>query len=449
MININYQFSKQKINKEKAHDYLLIEIEGHKKNDKNKKRSPLNLSFVIDCSGSMGVPIKHTNQSNQLAYNPLAMINDMKNNQNSFLQKNNEIPHPKSKMQLAKEAVINAIELLDEQDILSLISFDDNIQVEAEPMKMTKENKDNMIKRVQNIQHKGLTNLHSGWFQGAKEVSKNISKEKINRVIVFTDGQTNSGIINPDEIATNVLELCKTSITTSTFGIGEDFNEDLLQAMAYSGSGNSYYIQNNEEFSAFFDEEINGLLNLCAIESKAQIVLNKNFSIATDYQDFAKDNDFILLPNIVNNKKITLFYKINTTIKNKNTVKIGDFIFKYKDENGECQEKNIKINIDICDDKEWQKLEFNNEVMVKKALYTVAKKRDEALKAIDNGNAEMAKNILQDSIKYSKNYLVKDDRIDKEIAKLNSTISSMSSGNISSIRKDISYASYQTKLNRD
>jgi hypothetical protein len=53
-------------------------------------------------------------------------------------------------------------------------------------------------------------------------------------------------------------------VTTSTYGLGRGFNEELMVAMARAGHGNSYYGQTAEDLMDPFREELELLNALCA-----------------------------------------------------------------------------------------------------------------------------------------------------------------------------------------
>ncbi len=53
-------------------------------------------------------------------------------------------------------------------------------------------------------------------------------------------------------------------VNLTTFGLGEDFEEDLLQPMAEAGGGNFYYIESPDQIPGLFEQEMAGLLNIVA-----------------------------------------------------------------------------------------------------------------------------------------------------------------------------------------
>jgi Ca-activated chloride channel family protein len=105
------------------------------------------------------------------------------------------------------------------------------------------EDKGRVVELIQAVHPGGSTNLHGGWKEGGEQVGKNLVAGGLNRVLLLSDGLANVGETNLDAIATGVNRLAKEGVSTTTMGLGDDYNEDLLEAMAQSGDGNYYYIE--------------------------------------------------------------------------------------------------------------------------------------------------------------------------------------------------------------
>ena len=62
----------------------------------------------------------------------------------------------------------------------------------------------------------------------------------------------------------HAAELTEEGITTTTLGYGEDFNEDLLTALADAGRGNAYHVETADQAPTIFARELEGLLAIAA-----------------------------------------------------------------------------------------------------------------------------------------------------------------------------------------
>ncbi|WP_348263251.1 VWA domain-containing protein [Telmatobacter sp. DSM 110680] len=162
----------------------------------------------------------------------------------------------------AKRAAGFIIDSLKATDRASVVSYDDTVRVVAESRHV--ENKAYFKNAVSQIQSGGSTNLHGGWLKGAEEAAGHLDPECNSRVLLLSDGQANHGETNVDEIATQCAKLADNGVTTSTYGLGHSFNEELMVAMARSGRGNNYYSEAAESLLERFHEEFSLLSSLCA-----------------------------------------------------------------------------------------------------------------------------------------------------------------------------------------
>jgi Ca-activated chloride channel family protein len=170
----------------------------------------------------------------------------------------------------AKECAVRIVKGLRPDDRISIVTFDDEIDI-VQALTAVGDAKD-IEARVRSIQSGGSTNLFGGWEEGAKQLAPFIKKDRIARVILLSDGQANQGLINEGEIFTHVSKLAGTGITTSTIGLGHDFNESLLAGMAKSGEGVANFGQKPEDLDEAFEQQFASLSNtfLRQVEIKIQ-----------------------------------------------------------------------------------------------------------------------------------------------------------------------------------
>src|SRR6476620_1127443 len=144
-------------------------------------------------------------------------------------------------MEFAKKAAKDIIDKLTPDDFVSVVIYDEFIDViqTAVPVIF----KDSIKAKIEKIKSRGSTNLWGGSEKGYEQVKANYKKNYVNRVLLISDGLANAGMVNPVRIKTKVQEYKDIEgITISTFGVGIDYNETLMTAMAEDGAGNYYFI---------------------------------------------------------------------------------------------------------------------------------------------------------------------------------------------------------------
>lgn len=180
-------------------------------------RRNLNLALVIDRSGSMaGAPLHH-----------------------------------------ALRAAESVVDQLEPNDTLSVVVYDDAVDTPVAPQSVT--NKAAIKTAIGRVQAGGITNLSGGWLKGCEYVKTHLDSQKVNRVLLLTDGHANMGITDPAILTATAAQKAEEGITTTTLGFAQGFNEDLLIGMARAASGNFYFIQSIDEATEVFSIELDSL----------------------------------------------------------------------------------------------------------------------------------------------------------------------------------------------
>jgi Ca-activated chloride channel family protein len=215
--------------------YLYTELNGGKPLD-NPERKPLNIALVIDRSGSM--------QGDKLQY--------------------------------ALKAAKMLVQNLHVGDHFALVDYDDQISTPVFSTTIA-DNKTAIQGQIDKLYARGSTNLCGGMLEGYNQAKTHFNAEHVNRVILFSDGLANTGISGNDEIkkiAKKKLE--ETGISISSFGIGSDYNEQLMTHLAEYGNGNYYFINNADEIPTHLATEMKGLMQVVAQNVSMRIKLPEN-----------------------------------------------------------------------------------------------------------------------------------------------------------------------------
>ena len=108
------------------------------------------------------------------------------------------------------------------------------------------------------------TNLCGGWLRGCEQVGLHLADDQLGRCLLLTDGLANEGIVDHGQILEHATALRARQVTTTTFGVGADFDEVLLRRMAEAGGGNFYFIENTAQISDFLAGEVGDMLEVTA-----------------------------------------------------------------------------------------------------------------------------------------------------------------------------------------
>ncbi|HEY0608555.1 MAG TPA: VWA domain-containing protein, partial [Chitinophaga sp.] len=176
------------------------------------------------------------------------------------------------KIAYAKRAAKFLVDQLSKDDYLSIVNYDDQVEVTSpsQPVK----NKEALKQALDRIGDRGATNLSGGMLEGFSQVKTTRKDGYVNRVLLLTDGLANQGIVDPAALKRLVdKKYQEEGIALSTFGLGADYNEDLLTMLAETGRANYYFIESADKIPQLFAQELKGLLSVVAQNATVQISL--------------------------------------------------------------------------------------------------------------------------------------------------------------------------------
>ncbi|MHC5083932.1 MAG: vWA domain-containing protein, partial [Planctomycetota bacterium] len=174
------------------------------------------------------------------------------------------------KIQKAKEAAILAVHRLKSTDIVSVVLYDSDVQVLVPATKLTK--KEQIIRQIRTVNAGGSTALYAGVQNGADEVRKFIAANKVNRIVLLSDGLANVGPQSPNELGRLGANLVEEGISVTTIGLGLGYNEDLMSQLAYKSDGGHYFAEHADELAGVFDDEFGRATSVVAQDVTIEII---------------------------------------------------------------------------------------------------------------------------------------------------------------------------------
>jgi Ca-activated chloride channel family protein len=204
-------------------------------------REPVNVSFVIDRSGSMGG----------------------------------------SKIALAREAVVQALRMLKATDRFSVVAYDDQVEVLVSSTLASSEAVRNATAKVQELEARGSTDLCGGWLKGCEEVATHLQRDQIARCLLLSDGMANHGITDRDLLARHAEELRQRGIATSTIGVGADFDERTLTGISTAGGGHFYFVETPVQIPDCLTGELGEALEIVARDAAIMIRAGRGIDVTT------------------------------------------------------------------------------------------------------------------------------------------------------------------------
>lgn len=196
-------------------------------------RMPLNLCLILDRSGSMEGP----------------------------------------PMDYMKRACGYVVDLLEPNDVLSVVAFEETAQVIMPARRVV--NKQLIKEHINMLDVGNTTNLYDGIAMGASQIASVASAGYVNRALLFTDGEPTAGNKDFGSIVGQVAEQKSRGITVTALGFGQEYNEELLAGIAKSSGGNYYYIARPELIPEVFRKELETLMMMVARNVRMRVRLSR------------------------------------------------------------------------------------------------------------------------------------------------------------------------------
>jgi Ca-activated chloride channel family protein len=165
-------------------------------------------------------------------------------------------------LKYAIQAAQRLVEHLTPEDFLSIVIYDDTPETILQPQPVLDQAAIRSV--LGKVRVGGCTNLSGGWLMGVDQVKSQQATERINRVLLLTDGQANIGITDTQILINTARQQAEQGVVTTTLGFGTYFNEDLLIGMANASGGNFYFIQSPDEAADVFRIELESLTSVVA-----------------------------------------------------------------------------------------------------------------------------------------------------------------------------------------
>lgn len=199
------------------------------------RRAPINISLCIDRSGSMeGEP-----------------------------------------MEYVKHACEYVVDMLEPNDILSIITFEEQVDVLMPARRVV--NKALVKEHIRRLEVGNTTNLYDGLMASCMQVAsvQQQAPGYVHRVLLLTDGEPTAGLKDFTSIVQQVAEQKARGISVTALGFGSEYNEELMAGIARRSGGNYYYIQRPDLLPEVFRRELESLMTIVGKNVRVRFQLSR------------------------------------------------------------------------------------------------------------------------------------------------------------------------------
>jgi Ca-activated chloride channel family protein len=330
---------------------------------KHVKRVPLNIGLVIDRSGSMAG----------------------------------------RKLQNAREAATRLVSRLQEGDRIAIVTYGSDVTVLVPSTEITAESRTRILSAISTIVDRGGTFLSGGLERARDEVLRHDRRGMVNRVILISDGQANEGITSPGELSTLARKTLSMGVNVTTMGVGLDFNEEVMTAMAEHGGGHYYFIENASAMARFFTDELDTMTAVVAQTATLELELEPQVDLLEIYgytYERLGNRVVIKLPDLFSGQKRKVMCKVRVPASREGKVAVGKMSLTFTDaDSGKRHTLTSEAQVMITADEKLVEAGRDEEVLAKAEQVQAAQAMHSAMKAYAAGDVDRSRALLRKQIR--------------------------------------------------
>jgi Ca-activated chloride channel family protein len=324
-----------------------------------KERMPLNLALVIDRSGSMSEA---------------------------------------AKLEYVKSAAHQLVDLMAPDDILSIVAYDHEVQVPW-PSRRVGRDRGALHRLIGGLYPGGATCLSGGLEAGFRQAKGAQRRGYLSRVLLLSDGLANRGVVDRGELRGRAAGMSEEGVSVSTFGVGNDFDEELMMMLAGGGGGNYRYLGDPERIVAALEGEFRAVSGTAAVDVEIVIRLRRDCRFGSVLgREWRREGDgyVIRLGDLSAGERRTLFANVNVATDRTGMREVGDVAIRYRDPatsrtvTGAARPVSLEL---VRDERSWRE-GFDRSVQEKKAVAQSSVLVQDAARLADQGRKAEAKATL-------------------------------------------------------
>ena len=169
-------------------------------------------------------------------------------------------------LESAKESILKLIDRLAPQDSFGLVAFDDTALVIAPIRTMADHDMPALRRAVREMRTGGSTDISAGYLLGLRELNRTPAVGG-STLLLISDGHANAGEQDPKFFAEVAATNAQAKVTTSSIGLGNGYDEKILEALAQGGGGAHRFASTIDEAIGAIAAEVEDLLDKAIVNT--------------------------------------------------------------------------------------------------------------------------------------------------------------------------------------
>ena len=337
--------------------HLLVEIRAPRV--ETKSRPPLNVALVLDRSGSMAGDKLHN----------------------------------------AVAAATRFVEGLADDDRVALVVYDSTVDLLV-PSTPVEGGRRRVAEALSRVSDRGGTNLGAGLSEGIRQALIGRREESVNNVVLLSDGQANEGVTDPAALAGMAASALEQRVTVTSIGLGLDFNEKLMMALASSGRGGFHYIRDAADLAEGFASRLLQLESMVARDVVVEVTPGSGVQIGDAYMDRVERTNgrlSVRLGDLYGGRIRKVVFPVHVSPHHAGLQQVADVAVRYANalDDGGRVETLLELGLEVHADAGLVRRAEYQDVAAKVAMIRAAFEVDAALAQYRSGDARGARDRVK------------------------------------------------------
>lgn len=157
------------------------------------------------------------------------------------------------KLEQARRAVAELVQGMNADDYVAIVKYDSAVEV-VQTLVRVGDHRSRIVALARELGGGGGTLIPQA-LEAGSTVLDGAPPHLVRRVVLISDGQDGSGR-TIEQISADVRQRARRGVAASSLGIGSDYSEQFMSAIAVAGNGNYAYLAGGSDLQAFLRREL-------------------------------------------------------------------------------------------------------------------------------------------------------------------------------------------------
>jgi Ca-activated chloride channel family protein len=303
----------------------------------------------------------------------------------------------------AAEAARAAIRRLEPGDIVTLVSYASDVSVDWPARVFERRHERELLAAIDRMRPTGSTYLEGGLRRGAEQLARAERGERPTRVLLVSDGNANVGVQSGEGLLRIARKLAADGVQTTTIGLGTDYNEDTMTAIADGGAGSYFYVRDAHRLGEAFGTELERMLTTAARQTRLRLQPAAGVRIAgvLGYAHEPTGDGGVEIPlgDLASDSERSVLVELEVRCDGRGRQRLASVELAFRDREGETRRGYADLDVEATDDPRRVERERDLGVLGRHEEHKLAEEMRASAERVRRGEGAAARQRLQAAAK--------------------------------------------------